>query len=59
MLFLVFTNGHMGCLIQQHVCRLQYRIGEESNARALAVFARLVLELRHAVKPAHASRSVQ
>ena len=54
MLLLVVADRHVGRLVEQDVGGLQHRIGEQADARALAVLARLLLELGHAVEPAHA-----
>ena len=59
MLLLVFTHWHMRGLIQQHVGSLKNRVGKQAHAGALAVFTALVLELRHAVQPAHPRRAVE
>jgi hypothetical protein len=53
MLLLVLADGDVGRAINQHVGRLQHRVGEQADARALAVLARLVLELGHAIEPTH------
>jgi hypothetical protein len=45
MLLLVLADRHVGRLVEQHVGRLQHRVGEQRDAGALAVLARLVLEL--------------
>jgi hypothetical protein len=59
MLFLVVTDGNVRRLIEQHVGRLQHRIGVKADARAFAVLARFFLELRHAVEPADARGAEQ
>ncbi len=59
MLFLILPHRHMGRAIEQDVGGHQHRIIVQANARALAVLARLVLELGHAVEPADARDIVE
>jgi hypothetical protein len=46
-------------LIDQHVGSLKHGIGEKRDRLAIAVLARLVLPLGHAVQPAHAGRAIE
>ena len=48
MLLLILPDGHVRRLVEKDVGGLQHRVGKESDRRALAVLARLLLELRHA-----------
>ncbi len=59
MLLLVFAHRHMGRLVEQHVRRLEHGIGVERDRGALAILARFVLELGHAVEPADPCRAVE
>ncbi len=59
MLLLIISNRHMGSAIGQNVRRHQYGIVIEADRRILAVFARFLLKLGHAVQPAHARHAVQ
>ena len=59
MLLLVVADRHMGGAIGEDVGRHQGRIGEQADRGVLAVLAGLLLELRHAVQPAHAGDAVE
>ena len=59
MLLLVLADRHMGRAIDQDVGRHQARIGEQPDRGVLAVLAGLLLELGHAVEPAHAGDAVE
>ena len=59
MLLLVLADRHVGGAVEQDVGRLQHRIGEQPDRRALAVLAGLVLELGHPVEPAHPRGALQ
>src|SRR5690606_14519497 len=59
MLLLVFANGYMRRAIDENVGRHQARIGVEPDRSVLAVLAGLLLELRHAVQPAHARDAIE
>ncbi len=58
-LLLVLAHRHVGRLVEQDVGGLEHGVGEQRDRGALAVLAGLVLELRHAVQPAHPGRAVQ
>ena len=58
-LLLVVADRYVGRLIEQDVGRHQHRIVEEADRRVLAVLARLLLELGHAVEPAHARHAIE
>ena len=58
-LFLILTNRNVGCVIDQNVSRHQRGIGVEAQRGLLSVLAGLVLELGHAVQPAHAGHAVE
>jgi hypothetical protein len=59
MLFLVLAYRHMGGVIGEDIGGHQRGIGEEAQRGVLRVLARLVLELRHALHPAHARHAVE
>ena len=58
-LLLVLADRHVGGLVDQDVGRLQHRVGVEAERGILAVLARLLLELGHAVDPAEAGHAVE
>mmetsp|Transcript_449 Transcript_449/g.1406 ORF Transcript_449/g.1406 Transcript_449/m.1406 type:complete len:246 (+) Transcript_449:539-1276(+) len=54
MLRLVITDGDVRGLVEKNVCRHQRWVREEAEiCVVLAILARLLLELRHAIEPAH------
>ena len=59
MLFLIIPYRDMCCVIQQDVRRHQSRIGEQPDRGVLRVFARLILELGHALHPSHTRHAVK
>ena len=59
MLFLIMTDGHEVCLIEQNVRGHQHRISEHPCADRLALFGGLILELRHALKLGFARDAVE
>ena len=59
MLLLVLADRHMRGAIDQNVGRHQVRIGVEPDRGVLAVLAGLLLELGHAVEPAHARDAIE
>ena len=59
MLLLVLADRNVGGLVKQDVRGLQHGIGEQTDRRAFAVLARLLLELRHSVEPADARGALQ
>ena len=59
MLLLVVADRNMRRAIGQNVGRHQVRIGIEPDGRLLAVFAGLLLELRHAVEPAEPGDAIE
>jgi hypothetical protein len=59
MLLLVLAHRHMRRLVEQDVGGHQRRIGVEAERRGLAVFACLVLELRHPIHPADARDAIE
>ena len=59
MLLLVVADRHMRGAVDQDVGGHQVRIGEQPDRGVLAVLAGLLLELRHAVEPAHAGDAVE
>ena len=59
MLLLVLAHRHMGRLIGQDVGRHQVGIDVEPDRGVLAVLARLLLELGHAVQPADPRHAVE
>jgi hypothetical protein len=59
MLLLIVANRDMGGLVQQHVCGLQDRVGEQRDRLAFAVLAGLILPLGHAVEPAHPRGAIE
>ena len=59
MLLLVLADRHMGGEIGEDVGGHQVRIGEQADGGVLAVLAGLLLELGHAVQPAHAGDAVE
>ncbi len=59
MLLLIFADWNMGRAIKQNVGSHEAWIGEEAERGVLAVFACLVLELRHAAHPANARNAVK
>ena len=59
MLLLVVADRHVGGAIDQNVGRHQVRIDVEPDRGVLAVLAGLLLELGHAVEPAHARDAVE
>jgi hypothetical protein len=58
-LLLVFAHRHQVGLIEQNVRRHQDRIIEQPDADVFLLFARLVLELRHALELGHARHPVK
>jgi hypothetical protein len=58
-LLLVLADRNMGRPVGQDVGGHQGRVGEEADGGVLPVLARLLLELRHAVEPAHAGDAVE
>ena len=58
-LLLVLAHRHMRRAVDQDVGRHQDRIGEEADRGVLPVLAGLLLELGHAVEPAHAGDAVE
>ena len=59
MLLLVLADRHVGRAIDQNVGGHQARIGVKADRCVLAVLAGLLLELRHAVEPAHAGDAIE
>ncbi len=59
MLLLVLADRHMRRVVEQDVGGHQLRIGVKPGRGVLAVLARLVLELRHAVQPAHPRHAIE
>src|SRR5690606_37504450 len=59
MLFLIVANRYMRGAVDENVGRHQARIGKQAERGVLAVPARLVLELRHAVHPADAGDAIE
>ena len=59
MLLLVVADRHVGGAIEQDVGRHQHRIVVEADGRVLAVLARLLLELGHAVEPAEPRDAIE
>jgi hypothetical protein len=59
MLLLVVADRHVGGAIKQDVGRHQHRIIVEADGSVLAVLARLLLELGHAVEPAEARDAIE
>ena len=59
MLFLVLADRHMGGAIDQNIGRHQRRISVQADGSVLAVFAGLLLELRHAVEPAEPGDAIE
>src|SRR5215813_10311672 len=59
MLLLVLADRNMGGAVEQDVGRHQHRIVVETDRCILAVLARLLLELRHAVEPAHPRHAIE
>ena len=59
MLLLVLAHGHRVRAVGQNVGRHQHGVDVEPDAGVLAVLAGLLLELRHAVEPAHPRHAVQ
>jgi hypothetical protein len=59
MLCLVFTDRHILCAIEQHICRHEDRVIEEADADTVTgKFGRFVFELRHAAQFAEACKAV-
>ena len=59
MLLLVLADRHMRRAIEQDVGGHQAGIGVEADGGVLAILAGLLLELRHAVEPAHAGDAIE
>ena len=59
MLLLVLADRHVRCPVEQDVGGHQHRIGEQPDRRVLPVLAGLLLELRHAARPAHPGDAVE
>ncbi len=59
MLLLVLADRNVGRAVDQDVGRHQVRIDVQTDRGVLAVLAGLLLELRHAVEPAHARDAVE
>ena len=59
MLLLVVAHRHMRRPVGEDVRRHQHGVNVKPDAGVLAVLARLLLELRHAVQPADARHAVQ
>src|SRR5262249_56517145 len=58
-LLLVLADGYMRGTVNEDVGGHQGRIGVETDGGILAVLARLLLELGHAVEPAEAGDAVE
>ena len=59
MLFLIIPDRHMCRVIEQYVRSHQRRIGKQPDRGILGVFARLILELGHALHPSHTGHAVK
>ena len=59
MLLLVVADRNMSRVVEQNVRRHKVRIDIEAGGGLLAVFARLLLELRHAVQPAEPRHAIE
>ena len=59
MLFLVFADRHMGCLIEQNIGGHKIGIDVKPDRGFFAVFAGFFLKLRHPIEPAHARHAIQ
>ena len=59
MLLLVLADRNVGRVVEQNVRRHQVRIDIEPGGGVLAVLARLLLELRHAVQPAEPRHAIE
>ncbi len=59
MLLLVLADRDMGRAIDKNIGGHQTRIGIKPDGGVLAVLARLLLELRHAVEPADARHAIE
>ena len=59
MLLLILADRHMGGAVDQDVRRHQRRIGIKTDRRVLAILARLLLELGHAIEPAEARDAIE
>ena len=58
-LLLVLADRHVGGAVRQDVGGLEHRVDVQAGERLLAVLARLVLELGHAVEPAERRDAVE
>jgi hypothetical protein len=59
-LLLVFAHRHVRRLVGKNVGRLQHGIVEQADGDVLRILAlALVLELRHALDPAHARDAIE
>ena len=58
-LALILTHGNAVRLIEQDVGGHEHRVGQQANAGALFRLGRFLLELRHAVGPAHGRDAVE
>ncbi|MBA7592891.1 hypothetical protein ES708_35093 [subsurface metagenome] len=58
-LFLVFPHRHDIGIVEQDIGRHQGRVIKEPNAHLLLVFGRFLLELGHALHPAHGDKAVE
>src|SRR4029079_19122374 len=59
MLLLILADGYVRRTVEKHVRRLKHRVGEEPDARALLMLPALLLELGHALQPAHPGSALQ
>src|SRR5690606_19806915 len=59
MLLLVISHGNVSGAINKDVSSHQAGIVEQADRGVLAVLAGLLLELRHAIQPAHARHAVE
>ena len=59
MLLLVVADGDVGGIVDQDVGGLEDGVSEQADAGAFLILARLVLELGHAVEPAHARGALE
>ena len=59
MLFLVLADRHVARAIEQDVGGHEHRVGEQPDRSGIAPLAGLLLELGHAVEPAHRRVAVQ
>src|SRR5262245_36371470 len=59
MLLLILAHRNMSRLVGEDIRRHQVRIGVETDGRVLAILARLLLELGHAVEPAKPRHAIE